>query len=310
MVLPKEVEDVYCNMLSDVLKQKYGCKVYKLSVTGGETCPNRDGSCSTGGCIFCAEGSGGFAANNGDVNEQLDKAKARVKDKFSGDKFIAYFQSYTATYLPPEILYEKLMTAAKRDDIVAISVATRPDCLDDEVMSVLSKAVAVKPLTVELGLQTASDKTADLINRGYKTECYVDACKKLRAIGSEIVAHVIIGLPDETREDMLSTIELVSKTADGIKLQLLHVLKGTRLCQMYEKGEYVPLTIENYVNLLCDCITHLDRRIVINRLTGDGDKRLLVAPMWSADKKRVYNYIQARFNERNIEQGSECAVKT
>lgn len=301
---------MYCNMLSDVLKQKHGGKVYKLSVIGGKTCPNRDGHCSTGGCIFCAEGSGGFAAKRGDVNEQLNKAKARVEAKFKGDKFIAYFQSYTATYLPPEILKDKLMAAASRDDIVAISVATRPDCLGDEVMSVLREVAALKPLTVELGLQTASDKTAELINRGYKTECYVDACKKLRAIGAEIVAHVIIGLPNETREDMLSTIELVSKTADGIKLQLLHVLKGTRLCEMYEKGEYTPLTIENYVNLLCDCITHLDKRIVIHRLTGDGDKRLLIAPMWSGDKKHVYNYITAELKNRNIEQGSECAVKT
>ena len=297
---------MYCNMLSDVLKQKHGGKVYKLSVTGGETCPNRDGHCSTGGCIFCAEGSGGFAAKQGDVNEQLDKAKARVEAKFKGDKFIAYFQSYTATYLPPEILKDKLMAAAGRDDIVAISVATRPDCLGDEVMSVLREIAALKPLTVELGLQTALDKTAELINRGYKTECYFDACKKLRAIGAEIVAHVIIGLPNETREDMLSTIELVSKTADGIKLQLLHVLKGTRLCEMYEKGEYAPLTLENYVNLLCDCITHLDRRIVIHRLTGDGDKRLLVAPLWSGNKKHVYNYITAELKNRNIEQGSCC----
>ncbi len=295
---------MYCNMLSDELKRKYGGKVYKLAVKGGETCPNRDGRCSTGGCVFCAEGSGSFAEETGDINEQLDRAKNRVKNKFGGEKFIAYFQSYTATYLPADVLSQRLMSAAKRDDIVAINVATRPDCLPDEIIAVLKAVAAVKPLTVELGLQTASDKTAALINRGYKTSCYIDACKKLRDIGAEIVAHVIIGLPEETEADIISTVDLVSATADGIKLQLLHVLKGTRLCEMYEKGEYAPLSMESYVNLLCKCVNRLDKMIVINRLTGDGDKRLLVAPEWSKDKKRVYNYIRAEFERQNVEQGS------
>ena len=289
--------------VSDVWREKFGDKVYRLSIEGGKTCPNRDGTCSVGGCIFCAGGSGSFAESEGDVDLQLDLAKRRVAAKSNSDRFVAYFQSYTATYMPPEVLLERLMKAASRDDIVAISVATRPDCLPDEILSVLDRVNKVKPVTVELGLQTASDDTARLINRGYPTECYIEACEKLHSLGIEVVTHVIIGLPNETPDDLLKTIDLVGKTAQGVKLQLMHVLRGTTLCKWYEQGKYTPLSMDEYIDLLCQCVENLPPDIVVHRLTGDGDKKLLVAPLWSADKKRVLNAITRRFEERDIIQG-------
>ncbi len=292
------------NSLSENLISRYGCKVYRLAIEGGFTCPNRDGKRGTGGCIFCAEGSGSFARNIGDVNAQLDAAKVLVADKCKSGKYIAYFQSYTATYMPAEIFKERLMAAATREDIVAISVATRPDCIDGEILLVLKYVSRFKPITVELGLQTANDKTGELINRCFNTEDYVNACRQLHGIGVEVVAHVIIGLPEEDLTDVLETVELVNLTADGIKLQLMHVLRDTVLCNMYECGNYVPLSLEEYTDILCECITHLSKHIVVHRLTGDGDKRLLAAPMWSADKKRVLNFIRSEFERRNISQGS------
>lgn len=284
-------------------RERYGGKVYRLSVEGGTTCPNRDGTCGRSGCAFCAGGSGSFAAAGGDVNAQLERAKRRVAAKGSDGRYVAYFQSYTATYMPPDALLDRLMTAARRDDIVAVSVATRPDCLPEPILSVLEAVSAVKPVTVELGLQTASDLTAERLGRGYRTECYETACRELHGRGLEIVAHGILGLPGETLEDALNTVELVGKTADGIKLQLLHVLRGTRLCEWYEAGEYVPLTMEQYIGWLAACVEHLPPNIVIHRLTGDGDKKLLVAPLWSADKKRVLNAIRSEFEKRNMIQG-------
>ncbi len=289
--------------VSDVWREKFGGKVYRLSIEGGVTCPNRDGTCGVGGCVFCAGGSGSFAENEGDVNAQLDLAKQRVAAKSKTDRFVAYFQSYTATYMPSEVLLERLMTAASREDIVAISVATRPDCLPDYVLAVLDRVNKVKPVTVELGLQTASDETARHINRGYATECYIEACDRLRAIGIEVVAHLIIGLPNETLDDLLNTVKLVGKTAQGVKLQLMHVLSGTKLCEWYEQGKYTPLSMEEYIALLCQCVEYLPPNVVIHRLTGDGDKKLLVAPLWSADKKKVLNAITRTFEEKNIMQG-------
>ncbi len=283
--------------------ERFGGKVYRLAIEGGETCPNRDGSCGEGGCIFCAGGSGSFAEGQGDVNAQLDKAKLKVAAKSRGGKYVAYFQSYTATYMPPDCLRERLMTAVRREDIVAISVATRPDCLPNEALDVLGEVNGIKPVTVELGLQTASDSTARLINRGYPTSCYVDACRRLRERGLEIVTHVILGLPSEGLEQVLETVDLVGRTADGIKLQLMHVLRGTGLCEMYERGEYPPLSMETYLEWLAQCVERLPRDIVIHRLTGDGDKKLLAAPMWSADKKRVLNAVTRYFEENDVVQG-------
>ena len=289
--------------VNDVWREKFGGKVYRLSIEGGVTCPNRDGTCGVGGCVFCAGGSGSFAESEGDVNAQLDLAKQRVASKSKTDRYVAYFQSYTATDMPSEVLLERLMTAASREDIVAISVATRPDCLPDEVLEALEKVNKVKPVTVELGLQSASDETARLINRGYDTECYIEACDRLRRLGIEVVAHVIIGLPNETLNDLLNTVDLVGKTAQGVKLQLMHVLRGTKLCEWYDQGMYTPLSMEEYIALLCQCVEHLPPNVVIHRLTGDGDKKLLVAPLWSADKKKVLNAITRTFEEKNIMQG-------
>ncbi len=289
--------------VNDVWRKKFGGKVYRLSIEGGVTCPNRDGTRSVGGCIFCAGGSGSFAEKQGDVNAQLELAKQRVAKKSKTDRYVAYFQSYTATYMPSEVLLERLMTAAVREDVVAISVATRPDCLPDDVLQVLERVNAVKPVTVEFGLQTASDDTARLINRGYPTECYIEACEKLRSIGIEVVAHVIIGLPNETIDDVLRSVDLVGKTAQGVKLQLMHVLRGTKLCEWYEQGLYTPLSMEEYLEWLAMCVDRLPPNIVIHRLTGDGDKKLLVAPLWSADKKKMLNAITRTFEEKDIIQG-------
>lgn len=291
------------NSASDYFKTEFGSKIYRLSLAGGKTCPNRDGTCGIGGCIFCAEGSGSFNPHEVGVNAEIDAAKRLVEHKCRQGKFIAYFQSYTSTYGDVDLLYSRIGTALSREDIVAAAVATRPDCLPDSVIKRLAEFNKIKPVYVELGLQTASDKTAEIINRGYKTAVYTDACRRLRASGLNITAHVIIGLPNENEADILDTARLVGATADGVKLQLMHVLRGTRLYEMYERGDYEPLSLERYTELLCAVIEHLPKRIVIHRITGDGDKKLLAAPLYSADKKRTLNYINSEFSKRNIVQG-------
>lgn len=294
------------NSASDYFKTEFGSKIYRLSLAGGKTCPNRDGTCGIGGCIFCAGGSGSFNPHEVGVNAEIDAAKRLVEHKCRQGKFIAYFQSYTSTYGDVDLLYSRIGTALSRDDIVAAAVATRPDCLPDSVIKRLAEFNKIKPVYVELGLQTASDKTAEIINRGYKTAVYTDACRRLRASGLNITAHVIIGLPNENEADILDTARLVGATADGVKLQLMHVLRGTRLYEMYERGDYEPLSLERYTELLCAVIEHLPKRIVIHRITGDGDKKLLAAPLYSADKKRTLNYINyinSEFSKRNIVQG-------
>ncbi len=293
----------FVNYANDYWRREFGCKLYRLSVAGGATCPNRDGTCGTDGCIFCAEGSGGFVPDSGDINSELDMAKSLVVNKCKSGKFIAYFQSYTATYGDTDSLFMRIEVAIRRDDISTIAIATRPDCLPDSVIVRLARLNEIKPIYIELGLQTASDATAMIINRGYETAVYTDACKRLRTAGLNVTAHMIIGLPYETRDDILRTVRLISETAQGIKIQLMHVLRGTKLCDMYENGDYAPLSLEIYTDLICDVIEHLPRDTVIHRLTGDGDKRLLAAPMWSADKKRVLNYINSQISNRNITQG-------
>lgn len=295
------------NSAGEYFKRRFGCKVYRLAVAGGVSCPNRDGVCGEGGCIFCAEGSGGFVPSESDINSELERAKRLVEAKCRSGSYIAYFQSYTATYGDPERLESRLLTAARRDDIAAVSVATRPDCLGPDVMGVLAKAAEIKPLIVELGLQTASDETARFINRGYTTDVYTSACGRLHSVGAEVIAHVMLGLPHEGEREMLATIDLVNATADGVKLQLTHVLEGTRLAGLYRSGEYRPLELDEYVTLLAACVRRLDERVVIHRLTGDGDKRLLLAPEWSADKKRVLNRIRSEFERLDVVQGSARA---
>lgn len=292
---------------SEYLKNKFGQKLYKLSLSISKTCPNRDGTCGRGGCIFCsAQGSGNFAASaQKSLSEQIEDAKSKIKNKYKGSNYIAYFQSFTSTHIPPQTLREHLLYAANLPEIAAISVATRADCLGEEILAVLSEIAQIKPLTVELGLQTAHDKTAELINRCCPLSEYEKAVDNLKKIGAEVVFHVILGLPFETKEMMLQTIRCVADLkADGIKLQLLHVIKNTRLCEMYENGEFEVLSKQEYFDILGDCLSILPPQMVICRLTGDGDKRELVAPLWSADKKRVMNDLAAYLNQNDIQQGS------
>lgn len=294
----------YCS-IDYMLKERYSEKLYKLSLNGGMTCPNRDGKISEGGCIFCsAGGSGDFAANfNPDIAKQIEQAKTLVSKKYQGDRFIAYFQAYTNTYAPVEYLRKLFMDTIMRDDIAILSIATRPDCLGDDVIELLAELNRIKPVWVELGLQTINESTARLINCGYELSCYDEAVRRLRNIGVEIITHMIIGLPYETKEDILSTAEYIGKTANGIKLQLMHILKNTKLLEMYEKGEFKALTEEEYIEIVCEIISILPREMVIHRLTGDGNPDELIAPLWSLRKLQVLNEINHRLKELDIIQG-------
>ena len=286
------------------LKEKFGEKLYKLSLNGGMTCPNRDGKISTGGCIFCSEGgSGEFSAPCSDIEIQIQYAKSLVNDKFDGDKYIAYFQAYTNTYADVDYLRQLFMPVIKRDDIAVLSVATRPDCLEDDKIQLIAELSKIKPVWIELGLQTMHEKTADLINRGYHLECYEKAVLDLKKAGADVITHIILGLPQETHDDMIKTAEYVGKFTDGIKIQLLHVLKNTRLAELYANGFFRTLNEDEYISLVCDVIAVLPPDVVIHRLTGDGDKNLLISPKWSGDKRRVLNLINHELKIRNIYQG-------
>ena len=275
---------------NDYYKEKYGCKVYKLSLDGGFTCPNRDGRVSTGGCIFCSSlGGGEFAAHGSDITSQLEQAKQRVEGKIKTGKYIAYFQSFTNTYASYERLKALFYETIKPDYIVGLSIATRPDCLPDSTIALLQELNAIKPVAVELGLQTASDPVASYINRGYPTSVYRDAVKKLKDAGIEVITHIIIGLPDD--DSIRTTRYAVSCGTDGVKFHLLHILKNTRLAKEYEDGKVQPLTLEEYATILKACIAVLPADIVVHRITGDGAKKDLLAPLWSADKKKVLNYL-------------------
>ena len=284
-------------LLNDHLKARFGCKVYKIALNGNFTCPNRDGTLGTGGCIFCsAGGSGEFASDPAlSVSDQIEEGKALLKDKI-GDrecKYIAYFQAYTGTYAPIGRLKALYTEAVEHPDIVALSIATRPDCLSDEVLELLSRINDIKPVWVELGLQTIHERTADYIRRGYGLNVYDEAVKKLSDRGIEVITHVILGLPGESLSDMTETVKYVCNShVSGIKLQLLHVLKGTDLAREYEEGRVRVLSEDEYIDILKECVKIIPERIVIHRLTGDGDKKLLIAPLWSADKKHVRNRIQ------------------
>ncbi len=291
--------------LNDYLKEKFGEKVYKLSIDLGLTCPNRDGSLHTKGCIFCLGGSSHFSAQSGDIHEKIGNAKKLVAKKTKAEKFIAYFQSYTNTYASVEFLEAVFTQAINREDIVAISVATRPDCLPDNVVELLAKLNKIKPVWVELGLQTAKEESVEYIRRCYDNEVYKDAVFRLSQRGIEVITHVIIGLPKESKEDILKTVDFaVDCGTKGIKLQLLHVLKGTDLCEDYEKGEFKTLSMEEYVDILFDCIRRLPESVVVHRITGDAPKLHLVAPLWSGDKKTVINNINRKMKECNLKQGS------
>lgn len=276
------------------LRDKFGCKVYKISINGGFTCPNRDGTIDTRGCIFCsAGGSGDFAESPTlSITQQIENGKKRVEKKIKSGKYIAYFQAFTNTYAPIDVLREKYFEAVNHPDIVMLSIATRPDCLSSEILNLLNEINKIKPVMVELGLQTIHEKTAKYIRRGYSLNVYDEAVKNLKYIGINTVVHLIIGLPFESKEDMLESVKYVCDSSiDGIKLQLLHILKGTDLEKDYQNGLFCALTMEEYLDIIKSCVEIIPKNIVIHRLTGDGAKKDLIAPLWSADKKRVLNAI-------------------
>lgn len=282
------------------LKDKFGQKVYKISLDGGFTCPNRDGKTGTRGCIFCSKGGSGDFAESREmsITEQIESGKKRVEKKIKSGKYIAYFQAFTNTYAPVEMLRQKYEEAINHPDIVALSIATRPDCLGDDVLRLLDEMNKIKPVFVELGLQTIHQKSAKYIRRGYDLSVYDKAVRDLKKIGVNVVVHVILGLPNESENDMLETVKYVCESgANGIKLQLLHVIDGTDLAKDYEKGLFKTLEFDEYVNLIVKCVKIIPKDIVIHRLTGDGAKKDLIAPLWSADKKRVLNAINKALRE-------------
>lgn len=303
--------------ISDVLKEMYGEKIYRLALSSGCSCPNRDGTVSVGGCTFCSEGgSGEFAAEPAPVAEQIERAKTLVRAKTGGGRFIAYFQSFTNTYGDVERLRKLYTETILRDDIVILSIGTRPDCLGDEVMEMLAELNRIKPVWVELGLQTANDATAQRVNRGYPRSVFEDAYRRLREAGISVVVHLIFGLPGESREDMLASVSYIARLTpppDGVKLQLLQVLAGTKLAEEYreclarednaseDSRDNAPalhiMSLQEYGDLLIDALRLLPPETVVHRITGDGPKRLLLAPKWCADKKKVLNYLRKRIRE-------------
>ena len=289
---------------NQAMGERFGCKVYKLALDGGFTCPTRDGTLDTRGCIFCADGSGDFATPvGGDVYAAIEKAKERVADK-GGKRFIAYFQSYTGTYAPVGRLRALYTGAITHPDVAALSVATRPDCLPDEVIALLAELNTLKPVWVELGLQTVHGETARYIRRGWALPVFDSAVKRLREAGLTLIVHMILGLPGETPEMMAETAQYIGKNgAQGVKFQLLHVPEGTDLAEDYRRGAFRTLTMDEYIDVLESCIESVPADMVIHRLTGDGAKKNLIAPLWSADKKRVLNEIGQRFELDDVQQG-------
>ncbi len=293
--------------LNDYNLKTFGRKLYKLSISGGFTCPNRDGTKGVGGCIFCSEGGSGDFAESAEksVTQQLCDAKRRVEKKMkdtSGQAFIAYFQSFTGTYAPTEKLRELFFEAINWEGTAVLSIATRPDCISEEALDLLEELNNIKPVWIELGLQTSNEATAKIINRCYGNEVYESCVRALRARGITVITHMILGLPGETYDDMIGTVKYINSVGtDGIKFQLLHILKGTALSYL----SYTTLSMEEYIDALIGCISHLDPETVVHRITGDGPKNLLISPLWSADKKRVLNAVNKVMRERNVRQGSE-----
>lgn len=285
--------------VNEYLKGTYGVKMYKLALNGGMNCPNRDGLIDTRGCIFCsAGGSGDFACTN------VDDAKKLISNKYTGNNFIAYFQSYTNTYADVSYLRNLFMPVINNPDVKILSIATRPDCLDDNVITLLDELNKIKPVWIELGLQTIHKKTSDYIRRGYELDIFTDAVKRLNNSDIKVIVHMILGLPGESDEMMLDTARFIANSgAWGIKLQLLHVLKGTDLAYDYNNHLFETMTMDNYIRLIGRIIELLPPDMVIHRLTGDGPKKILIAPLWSADKKRVHNSLMQYFTNNNIIQG-------
>ena len=292
---------------SEYYKKKFGTKVYRLSLSSSVTCPNRDGSKSFGGCSFCsASGSGDFAEKDFDILKQIENAKKRVDSKFPKKiqnqerLYIAYFQSFTSTYGPVKKLEEIFTKAAMQKEICALSIATRPDCLGVDVMEMLKKLSLIKPVTIELGLQTIHKKSADSFNRAYDLNVFEAAYKKLKENNFEVIVHIILGLPGESESEMLETVKYLSElqpTLDGIKIQLLQILEGTKMARDFKKNPFKVFTLEEYGRLLVKCLSLLKSQTVVHRITGDGPKSLLIQPAWCADKKRVLNYLKKLIEE-------------
>jgi len=283
--------------LNSYLKSRYGKKIYKVSINAGFTCPNRDGTLGTRGCIFCsAGGSGDFAEDSAlSITEQIELGKKRIAAKLPDGDYglIAYFQAFTNTYAPIEKLEQVFMEEVAHPEVVIISIATRPDCLGEDVLNLLRRINEIKPVWVELGLQTIHEKTAEYIRRGYPLSVYDEAVKNLKACGIETIVHVILGLPGESKEEMLETVRYVGESGvEGIKLQLLHVLEGTDLADDYRAGKFECLSLDEYALLVKDALDVLPESIIIHRMTGDGDKKILISPKWSEDKKNVLNTLK------------------
>ena len=294
--------------LDTYLKETFGEKVYRISLNGGMTCPNRDGTKGTRGCIFCSRGgSGDFAENHLlSVSEQIASGQKKLAAKTKCRKFIAYFQAYTNTYAPVSYLRPLFLEAIRHPDIVVLSIATRPDCINDEILTLLSELNQIKPVWIEFGLQTIHENTADFIRREFSLACYETAVTALHTCKIPVITHVILGLPGETKQDMLDTVNYVAhSTVSGVKLQLLHVLSDTDLADYYEQHPFPLFTLEEYCDFIADCLELLPPSMVVHRITGDGPRALLLAPRWSTDKKRVLNTIRKRLQERKTYQGSK-----
>ncbi len=302
---------MFCYMLSDYLKKEYGTKLHKLLLSGVMTCPNRDGTCGESGCIFCSSGGAGEFAQSCSlpIEKQIENEKLKISDKSKADKYIAYFQAFTNTYASVEYLKKLYTPVVIRDDIAILSIATRPDCLPDETIKLLSELNKIKPVWVELGLQTTNEDTAKLINRGYNLNVYDTAVNKLRNAGIKVITHLILGLPFESKADMINSAKYVGMHSDGIKFHLLYVVKDTTLADMYLENKFELITQEEYVDILCDCIRYIPENVVIHRLTGDPDKTSLLAPKWSANKLKVLREIHNAFYDKNVIQGEYLNLK-
>lgn len=289
-----------------MLKERFSCKIYKTALNGGMTCPNRDGTLGERGCIFCSQGgSGDFAGDRRDsITEQINKQAEKLAQKRNASAFIAYFQAYTNTYAPVEYLRKIYTEAINHPQVAAVSIGTRPDCLGPDVLALLEELNQIKPVWIELGLQTIHERTAAYIRRGYPLSCFEEAVKALRQRDLDVIVHTILGLPGESRQDILETMGYLNRRdIQGIKLQLLHVLKGTDLAQDYLEGRFSVYTMEEYLDILIDCLEHLSPDIVIHRLTGDGPKDLLMAPLWSSKKRTVLNTLHHECKIRHAYQG-------
>lgn len=302
----KNWNDKRYHSLDYELKERFGEKVYRISLNGGMTCPNRDGTVGSGGCIFCSEGGSGDFAENAALSilKQIELGKKKLQNKSNCKKFIAYFQAYTNTYAPVAYLRQIFMEAILRPEIVVLSIATRPDCINDEIFDLLSELNQIKPVWIELGLQTIHEETSHLIRRGFSLSCYEDCVGRLLDRGLTVITHIILGLPGETKDMMLQTVDYIAHSGiHGVKLQLLHVLKNTAMADMFEAEPFDIFSMEDYCQLIVDSICRLPEEMVVHRITGDGPRALLIEPWWSTDKKRVLNTIQKEFRQQDAWQG-------